>query len=61
MKRKRLIYVVIIVSFILLVTNMSNLDFSNLTTGSFLGIISNLLLIIAMFVTLNDIKRKKTD
>ena len=41
-------YLVIIASFILLILNISRLDFYDLSNGKYSGIISNILLIILM-------------
>ena len=39
-------YIIAIVSFILLLVNIYKLDFDNLTSNSFYGIISNVLLLV---------------
>jgi len=39
--------------------NISELDFENLKKGPFAGIISNVLLILAMGFTLFDLKKKR--
>lgn len=41
MNKKVIPYIIVIVSFILLIINVYNLDFSNLNQNSFYGIISN--------------------
>ncbi len=51
-------YIVIIAGLILLVWNISELDFDNLKKGPFSGIVSNILLIAAMAVSLRDLKKK---
>ncbi len=51
-------YIVIIAGLILLVWNISELDFDNLKKGPFSGIVSNILLIAAMAVSLRDLMKK---
>jgi len=46
MKKIIIPYIITIVSFILLIVNISKLDFDNLNQNSFYGIISNVLLMI---------------
>ena len=46
MNKKVIPYIIVIVSFILLIINVYNLDFSNLNQNSFYGIISNTFLMV---------------
>ncbi len=52
-------YIVIIVGFILLIWNISELDFNNLKKGPFSGIVSNVLLITAMIIGMKSFKKKE--
>jgi hypothetical protein len=52
-------YIVIIVGFMLLIWNISELDFDNLKKGPFSGIVSNILLIAAMIVSIRNLKKKE--
>jgi hypothetical protein len=56
MKKIYLLYFAIIVSSILLIINISALDFNDLQKGPYAGIIGNILLILAMIVTIRDMK-----
>ncbi len=59
MTRKTGAYIFIIAGVIFLVINIYNLDFNNLQDGRFSGIVSNFLLILAMIISVRDIKRKE--
>ena len=52
-------YLVLIAGLILLIFNIYQLDFSNIRNGLFSGIISNVLLILAMVVSIKDLKKRK--
>ena len=56
MKKLYSVYFVIVVSSILLIINIYELDFDHLDMGSYAGIIGNVLLIAAMIVTIRDIR-----
>lgn len=56
MKKIYILYFAIIVSSILLIINISALDFNDLQKGPYAGIIGNILLILAMIVTIRDMK-----
>ena len=56
MNKLYILYFAIVVSSILLIINISELDFNNLQEGPFTGIIGNVLLIAAMIVTIRDLK-----
>ena len=56
--KKKLPYILIIVSVILLTINISRLDFENLKDGTYAGIISNILLIAAMILVVIDKKKR---
>ena len=58
MKRIYPIYFLIIASLILMIYNITQLDFNNLALGPYSGIISNILIIIAMLLTIRDLKKK---
>ena len=60
MKRIHLTYFVLIASIVLMFFNIAELDFDNLKNGPFAGIVSNVLLIIAMLLTIKDIKKKES-
>ena len=53
-----LLYMVIIASIVLLILNISRLDFNNLSNGKYAGIISNILLIIAMSFVISGNRKK---
>ena len=53
------IYFIIFASIVLMIYNISELDFNNLEKGRFAGIVSNVLLILAMLVTIRDLKKKE--
>ncbi|WP_157663296.1 hypothetical protein [Polaribacter sp. SA4-12] len=59
MKKFYFIYFIIISSIALMIYNISELDFNNLKKGPFAGIVSNVLLILAMLITIRDIKKKE--
>jgi hypothetical protein len=59
MSKPKLAYFLIIASSILLVVNVYRLDFNNLQNGSYGGIITNLLLIIAMIFNIRDFKNQE--
>ena len=59
MKNFYFIYFIIIVSIVLMIYNISELDFLNLKKGPFAGIVSNVLIILAMLVTIRDVKKKE--
>ncbi|WP_407557859.1 hypothetical protein [Winogradskyella sp. 4-2091] len=52
-------YLIIIAGLILLIMHISELDFDNLKKGPFSGIVSNILLILAMIITIRKDKAKK--
>ena len=56
--RKKLAYLLIIASVILLVLNLCEFDFNNLKNNKYSGVVSNLLLILAMVFTIRDINKK---
>ena len=58
MKKFCFIYFVVFVSIVLMIYNISELDFNNIKKGPFAGIVSNVLLILAMLVTIRDIKKE---
>ncbi|PIB32275.1 hypothetical protein BFP78_10535 [Gaetbulibacter sp. 5U11] len=58
MKRFYFTYFIIIAATVLLIVNIYNLDFNNINNGPFSGIISNILIIIAMILTRRDIKKR---
>ena len=61
MKKTRLMkitYFIIIASIVLMIYNISELDFENIKKGPLAGIVSNVLLIIAMIFVLSDFKKK---
>jgi hypothetical protein len=57
MTKKTGAYIVLIAGLILLIINISELDFSNLTNGPFYGIISNVLLILAMIISIRELNK----
>jgi len=59
MTKKTGAYIIIIAGLILLIINISELDFSNLKNGPFSGIVSNILLILAMIVSIRDLNKKE--
>ena len=56
MNKLYILYFAIVVSSILLIMNISELDFNNLQKGPFTGIIGNVILIGVMIVTIRDLK-----
>lgn len=50
-------YIAMITGLILLIWNISELDFNNLGKGPFTGIVSNVLLILAMIISIRDLKK----
>ena len=56
MNKLYILYFAIVVSSILLIINISELDFNNLQKGPYTGIVGNVLLIAAMIVTIRDLK-----
>ena len=61
MKKNYLIYFTIIASIVLMIYNISELDFDNLEKGPFAGIVSNVLLILAMLFTIRGVKKKENN
>lgn len=59
MKKKNFIYFIIIAVFLLLIWNISALDFDNLNKGPYLGIGSNILIIIAMMFSLRSLPKNE--
>tara|TARA_B110001469_G_scaffold25604_1_gene26388 strand:- start:2594 stop:2779 length:186 start_codon:yes stop_codon:yes gene_type:complete len=59
MKKFYFIYFIIFVSIMLMIYNISELDFNNIKKGPFAGIVSNVLLILAMLITIRDVKKKE--
>jgi hypothetical protein len=59
MNRKIIAYFLIFASLILLIFNISELNFDNLKENRYASIVSNLLLILAMIFTIRDINKKK--
>ena len=57
MKKINFAYAILFVGIILLVLNITDLDFENFKQGPFFGIISNILLIILMIVNIRDLKK----
>ncbi|MEQ3664948.1 MULTISPECIES: hypothetical protein [unclassified Olleya] len=51
---------IIIAATVLLIINIYDLDFNNIKNGPFSGIVSNLLIIIAMILTRRDIKKRES-
>ncbi len=58
MTKKTGAYIVIIAGLILLIWNITELDFNDLKKGPFSGIVSNILLILAMIFSIKDLKKK---
>jgi len=61
MTKKYFFYFIIIAGIVLMIYNISELDFDNLKKGPFAGIVSNILLILAMLLTMRDIKKKEKE
>jgi uncharacterized membrane protein len=61
MKKNYFIYFIIIASIVLMIYNISELDFNDLEKGPFAGIVSSVLLILAMLCTIRDIKKKENN
>jgi hypothetical protein len=59
--RKLLAYFIIFASLILLILNLFDFDFYNLKNNKFSGIISNILLIIAMSLNLKSMKNAEKE
>lgn len=59
MNQKKLAYILILLSTLLLILNISILDFENLKDNSYFGIISNLLLILAMILTIRGMNKQE--
>jgi hypothetical protein len=57
MNRLKIAYFLIFASLILLVLNLLELDFENLKENKYSGIVSNILLIIAMTLTIYNKKK----
>jgi len=59
MKRINAAYLILIVSFLLMISNIINLDFNDLSKNNYSGIVSNILLIASMIFTIRDLKKNK--
>jgi hypothetical protein len=57
----KIAYFLIFASLILLVLNISELDFENLKENKYSGIASNILLIISMILTINNAKKNENE
>ena len=57
MNKLKFDYLLLIVSSILLILNISGLDFNNLQKGNYWGIISNLLLMFGMIVNIRNLNK----
>ena len=54
-------YLIIIAGIVLIVHNVSELDFDNLQKGPYSGIVLGILLILTMIFTIRDVKKKEND
>ena len=61
MKRIYSMYLIIIAGIVLIVHNVSELDFDNLQKGPYYGIVLGILLILTMIFTIRDVKKKEND
>jgi uncharacterized membrane protein YkvI len=61
MNRLKIAYFLIFASLILLVLNISELNFENLKENKYSGIGSNILLIIAMILTIYNAKKNENE
>ena len=61
MTKKKGAYIIIFLSLGLLVFNIYNLDTANLSLGSFSGVVSNLLLILAMVLSIRAMNKNSDD
>ncbi|PKB16549.1 hypothetical protein CLU82_1687 [Flavobacterium sp. 5] len=59
MNRKRIAYIIIFASCILLILKLSEFNFDNLKENSYLGIAPNLLVILGMLLTIRSINKKE--
>ena len=59
MNRLKIAYFVLILSFILLIINITELDLKDLSKNYYSGIVSNVLLIASMIFTIRDLKKEK--
>lgn len=60
MNNKTYIYIILVLNFLLLCFNITELDFNTFEKGVFLGIISNVLLILSMLISLRNLNKKNT-
>ena len=60
MTRKTVAYIVMMAGMILLIINISELDFSNFINRPLAGIVSNVLLILAMIICVRDLNKKES-
>lgn len=58
MKRINIAYIILIISLFLMISNIINIDFNDLSNNRYSGIASNILLIASMIFTIRDLKRK---
>ncbi len=58
MTKKTGAYLILMAALILLILNVSHLDFSDPKKGPITGIVSNVLLILAMIINIWDMNRK---
>ena len=57
MKTFYFMYFIIIASIVLMIYNISELDFDNLQKGPLAGIVSNVLLILSMLIIIREVKK----
>jgi len=59
MNRKKIAYILLILGILLLIVNISALNFKDLSENNYFGIGSNLLLILAMILTIRGINKNE--
>ena len=58
MTKKTGAYIVMIAGLILMILNIADLDFGDLKAGPFTGLVSNILLIVAMIISIRHMNKK---
>jgi hypothetical protein len=57
MNRKKYIYIILPLAFLVLCFNISELDFDALEKGPFSGIVSNIFVMLAMLISLRNLNK----
>jgi len=60
-KRKKLAYILLVVSIIFMILNFATIDYSNFEYKKLLGPLTNIFLILSMYLVIRDINKNSND